>query len=278
MRKLAKNGCRFTIHGTRGSIPASGREFLRHGGHTTCFSLETSRGMIIVDAGTGILSLSRQLMRRRRFPDTVLLFTHFHMDHLIGLAGFEPFYRDGMRVQIFADSRRAEDWKAALRTFVGKPFWPVGVEEFPARIEMSDLPTGGKGMEVYGVKISWCQVPHPQQSLAYRLEMPRKTIVIATDIEMENPDINPAFLNLCRNADTLIYDAQYTVSEYKSRKGWGHGTWQHGVEIVKRTDVKQLVLTHHDPYRSDRQIDRIIEAARKSFPACRAATENMVLV
>ena len=44
---------RFTIHGVRGSVPTPGADFVKYGGNTSCFEIETSESQIFCDAGTG---------------------------------------------------------------------------------------------------------------------------------------------------------------------------------------------------------------------------------
>lgn len=59
-------------------------------------------------------------------------------------------------------------------------------------------------------------------------------------------------------ADLLIHDAQYTRQEYESSKvGWGHSSFEHAVETAKRANVKRLALFHHEPLRTDAQIDEL---------------------
>ena len=70
-----------TIHGARGSIPATGKNFSKYGGNTTCIEIETENSQIFIDAGTGF-----SLANINEGTKTVyLLFTHLHHDHLQGL-------------------------------------------------------------------------------------------------------------------------------------------------------------------------------------------------
>ena len=62
---------------------------------------------------------------------------------------------------------------------------------------------------------------------------------------------------LAKEADLLIHDAQYTKEEYESRVGWGHSAFEDAYRFAKLADVKQLVLFHHDPSRTDRQLSRV---------------------
>ena len=89
-------------------------------------------------------------------------------------------------------------------------------------------------------------------------------------------------VDLARDVDLLIYDAQYTEAEYEgrngtgpSRRGWGHSTYVAATRVARVTGARRLVLTHHDPTHDDAMMDKIEREARALFPACRAARETM---
>ena len=101
-------------------------------------------------------------------------------------------------------------------------------------------------------------------------------MVFATDNEPGNPQTDRALREICHGADILIYDSQYECSQLeREKKGWGHSTWEEGVDICQESGVKELILFHHDPDSDDRTIDAIQERARASFPNTRAAFEVM---
>jgi ribonuclease BN (tRNA processing enzyme) len=250
---------------------------LRYGAGTSCFTLETPSGLIIVDAGTGVCSVARELRRRAACPPILFLFTHLHMDHILGLPGFAPLYRSDAEITLMADPRREDNWKETLRRFVRPPYWPVGLGSVASRMRLEDLPVADGVLRRWGVRIEWCPVPHPQQCLAYRLSYPGRSIVIATDVEYTTDAIDERFLSFSGGADALIFDAQYQPAEYADHRGWGHSTWEAATEAAVRADVRRLILTHHDPDRSDRSVERMVRAARKRFPATQAARGGMVL-
>jgi phosphoribosyl 1,2-cyclic phosphodiesterase len=267
----------FVIRGARGTIPACGNEYARYGGNTTCFSVQTDAGLLIIDAGTGIARLGRDLAQSPKLPPITILFTHFHLDHVIGFPVFDPVYNKDTKITLMADPRRTSNWKETMRTFMGKPYWPVGIGEVAAALTLEDLPIKSEYVDCAGVKVAWFRVPHPQQCLAYRLEMPGKTIVVATDMEHDANLVRPDFVKFCGNADYLVCDAHYTPEEYPAHCGWGHSTWEACAMIAREASVKHLVLTHHAPTRTDKEVDAIVKIARKAFPATTAAAENMIL-
>lgn len=265
----------FVIRGTRGTLPACGYEFLRYGGDTTCFSLETPRGLLVIDAGTGLRHVTQELADRADLPPITVLLTHLHMDHLIGLPSFGPLYSSHAHIQFMADPHREGDWQHALRAFMRKPYWPVGLTEADATLEFTPLPEDRAVLEIYGVRIQWCAVPHPQQCIAYRLDWAGGSIVVATDVEYAADRIPDHFAAFCRNADHLIFDAHFTPAEISQYRGWGHSTWEAGAALARMSGVRQLILTHHSPKRRDQEVDALVESARQAFAATRAACTNM---
>ncbi|NQU40445.1 MAG: MBL fold metallo-hydrolase [Lentisphaerae bacterium] len=267
----------FVIRGSRGTLPTCGADFLRYGGDTTCFSLETEEGLLVIDTGTGLRHVTQELADRADLPPITVLLTHLHMDHLIGLPSFTPLYSSHAQIRFMADPNREGSWKNALRAFMRKPYWPIGLNEADANLEFDSLPEAEPSMTIYGVTVTWCAIPHPQQCVAYRLESPECSVVIATDVEFTPGAIPDDFVAFCRGARHLIFDAHFTPAEIAHYKGWGHSTWEVGVELAKAADIARLVLTHHSPKRRDAEVDAVVETARASFPAVDGAYTNMVL-
>lgn len=259
-------------------MPTCGPNQRRYGGNTTCFTLQTDEGMIIIDAGTGISTLSREIARMPAVPPLTLLFTHFHLDHVVGLPSLEALYNPKAHVTIMADPRRPENWKETLTTFMGKPYWPIGLGDVDAVMRLEDLPVASGTLELYGARISWFRLPHPQQCLAFRLKTESEDIVVATDVEYDRRHIPPAFIEFCAGTDFLIFDAQYLPAEYEAHRGWGHSTWEVAALAAAQINPDELILTHHAPERTDDEIDSSVESARAVFQRTRASAEGLALV
>lgn len=61
-------------------------------------------------------------------------------------------------------------------------------------------------------------------------------------------------------ADLLVHDSQYTQEEYEQKYiGWGHGYVEYVCQAAQRKQVKKLALFHHDPLRTDDQLDELTE-------------------
>ncbi len=265
----------FVIRGARGGWPVFGEAYGRYGGNTTCFSVETPTGLIVIDAGSGLLGLNQVCAAWDSPKPIAILFSHYHLDHTMGIAGFKPMYDPTMQIQLFgANPDPQYEWKDALHRLIGEPYWPIGLSDMASQQTFQDLDLSTRHMELFGLDLCWCPIAHTQQCLAFQIRLPGGKITIATDHEPQRDDLE-SYLEFVRGSDVLIQDAQYTPEEYDLRHGWGHGTLLDAANIAKRADVQRLVLTHHDPEHTDEQVDAMVAAAKDVFPNTRGASENM---
>ncbi len=266
---------RFEIYGARGSSPVSGEAYRRYGGHTSCFSLETDQGLLIVDAGSGIIPLGEALQRRAQLPPITLLLTHVHLDHILGLPSFKPLLRKDADVTICLEPDWAGEWHGALTTLVSRPLWPVDLLQLGAAVRFERMPQ--QSFTRYGVAVTRCAVSHPQGGLSYRLAVDERDVVIATDREPGDATLDERFRLFAQGAGTLIHDAQYTPEELPSRRGWGHSSWAQSVAVAREVNAETLLLVSHDPTRTDDGVDRIVEQAQQQFPHTIGGAEGQVV-
>jgi ribonuclease BN (tRNA processing enzyme) len=168
-----------------------------------------------------------------------------------------------------------------LKRQMSAPMFPVDFEVVGARVTTAELPEEGS-IDVGALRVTIAKLNHPDPVLAFRVSYGGHSVVYATDTEHEEGEVDATLVHLCRGADALIYDAQYTPEEYAgevgpSRRGWGHSTFAAGVEVARAARVKTLALFHHDPRRTDEEVAEIVQRSRKLFPATVAAREGLHL-
>jgi phosphoribosyl 1,2-cyclic phosphodiesterase len=270
------------FRGVRGSIPTPSEGYLGIGGNTPCMQVVCnddasgqSGDLLIFDAGTGIRALGAEIAARPQAPATIhIFFTHFHWDHLQGLPYFPPLFSPATNL-VFHSAHPPEKLRAVLAGQMETPYFPVLFDQVAATLEFRQI--GSVPQRFASVTVEAFKLHHPQGSVGYRIVHPRKTAVYATDHEHGDSASDDGLIAMSQGADVLVYDAQYTPAEYKSRHGWGHSTWQEGIHIAKRASAKQLVLFHHDPDRDDEAVRRIEQEARQEFSATLAAFEGLLL-
>lgn len=278
--------------GVRGSFPVPGQRTNRYGGNTSCVEVRPHGGdPIIIDAGTGIRRLGKQLMLDA-FGDgrgtAHLLISHTHWDHIQGLPFFSPLYKRGNTLHLFARQRDDTHLRAVFESQTEEPYFPVPMASLKAEICFHEL-MEGQSFDIGKARISCTRLNHPWIAIAYRVDVDGASLVYASDtapfrdILLEHEFIakppvlggpldprdaaklwamRESLLRLCQGVDLLIYDTQFTTEEYRSRPHWGHSTPDDAIEIALEARVKSLVLYHHAPARSDDEQDAILDVCR----------------
>lgn len=270
---------RINFWGVRGSIPTPERRNSRYGGNTPCIEVRLDDGdLIILDCGTGLRPLGKSLVRSAAgAPIRAHIFlTHFHWDHVQGIPFFLPFYFSHNTFVIRAATRRRAELEAIIKHQMVRPFFPVTPDTMRAtRLFRQDEEWP---VRASSATVTFAPLNHPQGAVAYRIEADGSALVYATDTEPGSPAHDHAIRDLASEADVLVYDAQYTPAQLlREKKGWGHSSWLEGTRIARGSNVKRLILFHHDPDSDDATIDSLVKQAREEFPAVWGAAEGMVL-
>jgi phosphoribosyl 1,2-cyclic phosphodiesterase len=248
-----------TLWGTRGSQAAPGPDTVRYGGNTSCVEVEVaSDSRIVLDAGTGLRRLGAALPKTVRRVDVLL--THLHMDHIQGLGFFAPLFQPGFEVHIWGPGSATTDLRQRLTRYMSPPLFPVRLPELPCTLDVHDL--SEEQVEVPGATVQVALVCHPGPTVGYRIETSDATLaylpdhepVLACGLFAQSPEWCSG-IDLARDVDLLIHDAQYDDAEYRQRVGWGHSTFEHALEFAQLAGAKQLVPFHHDPAHDDDMLD-----------------------
>lgn len=205
-----------------------------------------------------------------------LYLTHFHWDHIQGVPFFLPLYQRGNQFMFHSVLRSGSGLKNTIEGQMANPYFPVNMGVMAAKRRFSNL--DGKPVSLQGAMLRSAPLNHPQGCVGYRIEADGGAFVLATDNEPGSPKHDQALRDLARDADVLVYDAQYTPEQLAGdRKGWGHSSWLQGVRIAQECNVKKLILFHHDPDSDDAYVDGLVTNARREFPNTWGANEGLTI-
>jgi len=294
-----------TCYGSRGSIPSPSSEGFnfkteKYGGDTTCYYLEAGPFRVILDAGSGVRTLGNHLMRDGKFGNFLMLFTHYHWDHIQGMPFCVPFFIGNNTFHIHGfepDNTKNTSYIAnvvldCLSTQQEKPFFPVPHNSMPAKKHyvghdqmMSEVFYYSEDYDYLPqeavshleekdlrdlLKVTTVPLNHPNGCIGYHIEYQGKSVSFCWDNEnFMHP--NNKIKKICNSTDLLILDGQYTKDQLVNMtQGFGHGGILNTVDEAVACDAKKLVITHHDPMHDDKTMDALYEQVKaKYLEVCR---------
>jgi phosphoribosyl 1,2-cyclic phosphodiesterase len=296
---------RLKFWGVRGSVPCPGPSTVHYGGNTACLELRfgPQDRLVVIDAGTGIRELADYLVKHDlpKGPiKTELFLTHTHWDHIMGFPFFIPIFIPNTELKVFGPVTYEED---TLDKIVGGMlsyrYWPVRLSELAGKIEYFNIKEGTRDLGD-GLWLTTKYLNHPILVLGYRFEYQGKVLCTAYDTEpfrnvfamdpgdpgydeevvregeLAAQEENDKVTRFFAGADILIHDSQYTRQEYLASKlGWGHSSFEHSVQAAHKAGVKKLLLFHHDPQRTDREL-AAIEKKLQSMIAGKSDLEVLI--
>jgi len=291
--------------GVRGSYPVPGPTTVHYGGNTSCVEIQAGIHTIILDAGSGIIPLGNDLIRRsqaqgNRAVVATIFFSHMHHDHTQGFPFFEPAYIGASTLHILGPKVFEADLQETLTHAMLPPTFPISLDELASlkilrNLNETDVVLMGQSQhdvrvlnqyheqvdlspELVRVQV-YHSYAHPKNGVhVYRINWRGKSVVYATDTEGYIAT-DQRLVKFAQGADVLIHDAQYREEDYASqqrpRQGWGHSTPEMACDVAHASHVRQLVLFHHDPSYDDETIAENEERAQARFPNTCAAREGL---
>ncbi|MDP1818558.1 MAG: MBL fold metallo-hydrolase [Acidimicrobiales bacterium] len=271
---------RLHVLGVRGSTPSPGRDFARYGGNTSCVAIgrDGAAPSLLLDAGTGLRGLGA-LLGDQPFHGALLL-GHLHWDHTQGLPFSPALDHDAAEVRLCLPDQ--EDGDAAvdvLRRAMSPPHFPIGPEGLRGRWTFEGLEPGYH--HVAGFEVLALEIPHKGgRTYGYRISDDTSAVAYLSDHgpgalgpgpEGWGPYHDNA-MALAAGVDLLVHDAQHTADELPTRLAWGHSAADYPVELARRAEAKAVLLYHHDPTRTDDEVDALVASfAGAPLPVTAAA-------
>ncbi len=245
------------ILGVRGSMVVTLPEMQRYGGDTVCVRVQIGDKVLFLDAGTGIM-----------YADTAeenhVLIGHPHLDHVLGLCKWDLLADAGKKVHIYMKDQDGLDARRILNRLIGLPFWPINLEQLPAKVQYHKI----EGAFFIGnVKVDILAGNHPGGVTHFRLSDGEKSLVYAVDCELTE-DAATDLIAFSKDCDLFICDGQLTDGELETKKGWGHSSMRQAAAVGKASGAKQTILVHFDPYATDEQLELLEKELREEFPNC----------
>ena len=285
------------FRGVRGSYPIANKDYLQYGGNTACVEVNVGGHLIILDAGTGMISVGDELMEKyitsgytpeERTPVRATVFlSHIHQDHIQGFTFFRPLHLQSTILAVFGSVCEEENLSDELSNVLFGKTFPLDLGDIAGKLDIKNITSTDLIILRHGfepivttsqdnilpddVVIScYKSYAHPQEGvMIYKIYYKGKSVVYATDKESYLGG-DKKLVDFARNCDILIHDAQYTtedyLNQYSPKQGYGHSTFDMAVEAQRQSNAGELVFFHFEPGYDDEKLNRINEHYSQKFP------------
>jgi phosphoribosyl 1,2-cyclic phosphodiesterase len=276
---------RLRFCGVRGSTPAPGPDFVRYGGNTSCVAVAPGTGppTLLLDSGTGIRRVTG-LLDGQPFAGSILL-THLHWDHVQGM----PFFRGGdhedAQVEVLLpDQQDGTSAEQVLSRGMSPPHFPIFPGQLRGHWSFHSVSPGP--LRAGGFAVEAREIPHKGgRTIGYRVSDGRSAVAYVTDhcptALGPGPDgwgeYHAAALELAAGADVLIHDAQLLAEELAAQAAFGHAAAEYAVGLGHRAGARRVVLFHHQPDRTDDELDQVARRFARAPVPVTVAAEDLVI-
>jgi len=251
-----------------------------YGGNTTCIEVRTSTGeLIIIDCGSGLINLGKKMMAEdfgKGKGAANIFLTHTHWDHIHGIPFFTPVYIKGNRFNFYSPF---SDIKERIEYQQPDTHFPITFNNMQASKRFFTVKPD-EDFYINDIRLYSKYMPHPGGAFGLRIEDEGGVFVYTSDCEFSINEIGDIHLyeDFFRDADVLLFDAQYTFQESLIDKiSWGHSSATIAIDIAAKYNVKKLVLFHHDPNYDDEKLNSVVSDARSYISVNRKVQKNFTI-
>ena len=200
-----------------------------------------------------------------------MFLSHFHHDHIQGLP-FNPDLFDPKNEIIISSSLcDIELVKPTLQKYFSPPYFPIDVVSSLSNIKFLPFSVVQEKLE-RDISLDLIFLKHPGGSIGYKLIEKNSSFIYLCDNEFEE-DQRRSLSNFSENADLLVWDGMFTQKEIADKKGWGHSSIEQAIDFNTGANCKKILITHHAPNRSDRELDQIAKDLPELFTLAKDGLE-----
>jgi ribonuclease BN (tRNA processing enzyme) len=235
---------------------------------------------LVLDAGTGLRDVTA-LLDGQPYVGAIVL-GHLHWDHTQGVPFFVAGDQPGAEVHLYIPEQGDET--EVFERFMSPPHFPIGPDGLQGDWTITGLDEGE--YEIEGYSVLALDIPHKGgRMLGFRISDGSASFAYLSDHSPlalgEGPDglgeYHENALRLAEGVDLLVHDAQHTAEELPARAHFGHSAMEYAVGLAREAGSKAVLFFHHDPNRTDDQMDAAMRRFEGSDVPVTAAVQGSTI-
>ena len=237
-KRVESSVFQLTVLGTRGSAAVSRADCMYFGGNTSCYMVQAGDETIFLDAGSGLLLAPTAF---RKTP--VILISHYHLDHIIGLC-YLPAFIHNKKIRIYGPGRDyyPESVSYYLDALLREEFFSMSINSFSDDVQCVDY--GDEGFCIGNISVGIKEQQHTSPS--FRIALDDK-LIYATDSTFNSGTWAGV------SAEILFHECW----EYKKTDNNRHASlWNIKTELPL-ANYSKIVLIHQNPEWSENDYSAI---------------------
>ena len=255
-----------TVWGVRGSMPCTDQCYQEFGGNTISLEVCVGGRTLVVDMGSGVRPFGQKLYAAQHAAPLPVLFSHLHLDHVLGLPFFAPMYDRSAQIDFYSANQYFGygSLRSALQKLCAPPFFPVEFSAMPAQLNCHDFVPGQVLYPFADVPVQTVEIPHPGGCIGYRFDHQKKSLGLLCDM-MPIADHDAAIVEVMSGVDALIIDAAYSDAQYATREHWGHCSWSYALNLARKFGAPPVYIIHHDILNHDTALHAMQQEASAQY-------------
>jgi len=236
------------FYGSRGSIPWFSRKNIIYGSNTSCLRIDIGKNIVIIDCGSGLIQFAADMKEsnageNEKQPVDILI-SHLHLDHIVGLPMCHLLWKKDNNVRIFTQSRDERPLDEQIFGLFKPPYWPVNLAEMN-NAQLISILDEDSFMLGEDIKVTPVSARHPDDTMSFRIDAENKSVVHLLDCEVEEDfKGEDKLIELCRDADLVIFDGAYMPEDYPTKQGYGHSHYKMGIKLAELSGCKRVIFAH----------------------------------
>ena len=152
--------------------------------------------------------------------------------------------------------------KNLIQTYFSGGYFPVDIVTILKQLKFTNYSTLKRKL-ASKCKLNMIELNHPGGCMGYSFETSKGKFCYLLDNEYVATQLD-SLLKFVKGSRLVLWDGMFTEKELELREGWGHSSIERACIFAEQADIRELIITHHSPARTDDELDQLSKSLTSS--------------